>query len=158
MVNVFARFACQICDSRECWFRQLSSEATKQQFAEILGMRFDISQTFRSFRLHPIAYLYLLATRGLLGLRIRAPKPQGLPAPGSCVGQPSLFSAALRRGSAVGLLSGNHSTTSIVCWSAQPVLSFLAAARFRSQFPFFLTCSISPVFEALNRTLVEEKN
>ena len=95
---------------------------------------------------------------GLLGLRIRAPKPQGLPAPGSCVGQPSSFSAALRRGSAVGLLSGNHSTTSIVCWSAQPVLSFLAAERFRSQFRFFLTCSISPVFEAFNRTLVEEKN
>ena len=52
LLNVFARFACQICDSRECWLRQLSSEATKQQFAEIFGMRFDISQTFRSFRLH----------------------------------------------------------------------------------------------------------
>ena len=52
LANAFARFARQICDSRECWFRQLSSEATKQQFAEILGMRFDISQTFCSFRLH----------------------------------------------------------------------------------------------------------
>ena len=42
LVNAFARFARQICDSRECWFRQLSSEATKQQFAEMLGVRFNI--------------------------------------------------------------------------------------------------------------------
>ena len=42
LVNAFARFARQICDSRECWFRQLSSEATKQQFANMLEMRFNI--------------------------------------------------------------------------------------------------------------------
>ena len=42
LVNVFARFACQICDSRECWFRQLSAEATKQEFAAMLGMCFNI--------------------------------------------------------------------------------------------------------------------
>jgi len=33
--------------------------------------------------------------------------------------------------------SGNHSSNGTVCWSAQPVLYFLAAARFRSQFPPF---------------------
>ena len=42
LVNAFARFARQICDSRECWFRQLSSEATKQQFANMLETRFNI--------------------------------------------------------------------------------------------------------------------
>ena len=42
LVNAFARFARQICDSRECWFRQLSAEATKQEFAAMLGMCFNI--------------------------------------------------------------------------------------------------------------------
>ena len=42
LVNAFARFARQICDSRECWFRQLSSEATKQRFAEMFESRFNI--------------------------------------------------------------------------------------------------------------------
>ena len=46
LVNAFARFARQICDSRECWFRQLSSEATKQQFANMLEMRFIIHFSF----------------------------------------------------------------------------------------------------------------
>jgi len=42
LVNAFARFARQIHDSRQCWFRQLSSEAAKQRFAEILDTRFNI--------------------------------------------------------------------------------------------------------------------
>ena len=41
-VNALARFARQIHDSRQCWFRQLSSEATKQRFAEMLETRFKI--------------------------------------------------------------------------------------------------------------------
>ena len=50
--------------------------------------------------------------------------------------------------------SGNHSSNGTVCWSAQPVLYFLAAARFRFQFPLFMNCSISQVFEVWNSTLV----
>ena len=42
LVNAFGRFACQIHDSRQCWFRQLSSEATKQWLAEMLETRFNI--------------------------------------------------------------------------------------------------------------------
>ena len=66
-----------------------------------------------------VAWSYLLTTRVLLGLRIRAPSPQGISALGSCVGQPScLLFAALRRGSAsvsFALISGNHSSNSTVC-------------------------------------------
>ena len=42
LVNALARFARQIHDSRQCWFRQLSSEATKQRLAEMLETRFNI--------------------------------------------------------------------------------------------------------------------
>jgi hypothetical protein len=42
LVNALARFARQIHDSRQCWFRQLSSEARKQQFAELFETRFNI--------------------------------------------------------------------------------------------------------------------
>ena len=41
-VNALARFARQIHDSRQRWFRQLSSEATKQRFAQMLEIRFNI--------------------------------------------------------------------------------------------------------------------
>ena len=41
-VNALARFARQIHDSRQCWFRQLSSEATKQRFAQMFETRFNI--------------------------------------------------------------------------------------------------------------------
>ena len=42
LVNALARFARQIHDSRQCWFRQLSSEAFKQRFAHMLETRFHI--------------------------------------------------------------------------------------------------------------------
>ena len=42
LVNALARFARQIHDLRQCWFRQLSSEATKQRLAEMLETRFNI--------------------------------------------------------------------------------------------------------------------
>ena len=42
LVNALARFARQIHDSRQCWFRQLSSEATKQRLAVMLETRFNI--------------------------------------------------------------------------------------------------------------------
>ena len=41
-VNALARFARQIHDSRQCWFRQLSSEAIKQRLAHLLETRFSI--------------------------------------------------------------------------------------------------------------------
>ena len=42
LVNALARFARQIHDSRQCWFRQLSSEAIKQRLAHLLETRFNI--------------------------------------------------------------------------------------------------------------------
>ena len=40
--NAFARFARQIRDSRQIWFRQLSSEAKKERLATLLETNFNI--------------------------------------------------------------------------------------------------------------------
>ena len=60
LVNAPARFERQVCDSRECWFRQPSCEASKQRFAELFEARFNIQQPFRSC-------LYLIDNEGSLG-------------------------------------------------------------------------------------------
>ena len=64
LANIFARFARQIHDFRQCWFRQLSSEPTKQRFAELLKTRFKSRRPFRSSWW---SFLYLFWVGGSFG-------------------------------------------------------------------------------------------
>ena len=83
---------CTLC-APNLWFTWVlvSTALLRSHQTAICWNIWDAFRYFADFSFLPIAYLYLLATRGLLGLRIRAPKPQGLIALGSCLGQPSLL-------------------------------------------------------------------
>lgn len=67
MANASARFARQLCEARQRWFRQLSSEATKQRFVDFLQTRFNMflhicSQIFRSYFIqHIVVGSYVFA-------------------------------------------------------------------------------------------------